>query len=87
MMQGPPSTSSFVERELMDPHNVMESGSTINGLRDSSIDSSLDFLKQPVDMGVRGPVMPRNPALSSRSSCAHWLVARRRSWRLRTMVA
>jgi len=52
MFSGPPSTASFVERELMDPHNIMESGSTLNGLRDQSLDSTLDFLKQPVDMGT-----------------------------------
>merc|ERR1740139_763899 len=52
MFSGPPSTASFVERELMDPHNVMESGSILNGLRDQSLDTTLDFLKQPVDMGT-----------------------------------
>ena len=43
----------------MDPHNVMESGSTLNGLRDQSLDTTLDFLKQPVDMGVRPPAPSR----------------------------
>ena len=59
MFSGPPSTASFMERELMDPHNVMESGSTLNGLRDQSLDTTLDFLKQPVDMGVRPPAPSR----------------------------
>ena len=62
MFSGPPSTASFVERELMDPHNIMESGSTLNGLRDQSLDSTLDFLKQPVDMGVR-PLAPSRPVI------------------------
>merc|ERR1719469_1445953 len=30
----------------------MESGSILNGLRDQSLDTTLDFLKQPVDMGT-----------------------------------
>ena len=59
MFSGPPSTASFMERELMDPHNIMESGSTLNGLRDQSLDTTLDFLKQPVDMGVRPPAPSR----------------------------
>ena len=91
MFSGPPSTASFVERELMDPHNVMESGSILNGLRDQSLDTTLDFLKQPVDMGVRppSPFEARYPALSAQNDLAHWPCAcgRHPSWRLRTMVA
>ena len=91
MFSGPPSTASFVERELMDPHNIMESGSTLNGLRDQSLDSTLDFLKQPVDMGVR-PLAPSRPVIppllpkTTRLTCLV-CVARHPSWRLRTMVA
>ena len=90
MFSGPPSTASFVERELMDPHNIMESGATLNGLRDQSLDTTLDFLKQPVDMGVRPPA-PRGPL--PRLVCAKatrltglFCVARHPSWRLSTMV-
>lgn len=93
MFSGPPSTASFVERELMDPHNIMEhSGGHVNGLRDQSLDTTLDFLKQPVDMGVRPPAPSRTVIPPRICPKATWLtcsvcVARHPSWRLRTMVA
>jgi hypothetical protein len=91
MFSGPPSTASFMERELMDPHNIMESGSTLNGLRDQSLDTTLDFLKQPVDMGVRPPA-PSRPVIPPPSAqhSAHLAIvcaARHPSWRLSTMGA
>jgi len=50
---------SFVDRELMDPHHVMETGAAraaagnrIGGHEASHADSSLDFLKQAVDLGT-----------------------------------
>ena len=91
MFSGPPSTASFMERELMDPHNVMESGSTLNGLRDQSLDTTLDFLKQPVDMGVRPPAPSRPiippPLPDDSADLAFVCAARHPLWRLSTTVA
>jgi 20S proteasome subunit beta 1 len=46
------SDGSFVDRELLDPHHVMEAGSgSLNAPIDASLDF-LNFLKQPVDLGT-----------------------------------
>ena len=88
MMQGPPRDGSFVERELMDPHNIMESSASMG----ASTDGSLDFLKQPVDMGARlylSSLTARLPSRALHEASFHDSPAAGRlpSWQWPMMVA
>ena len=45
--------SRFVDREVLDPHHVMEQSTSSAGAVGAHTEGNLDFLKQAVDLGVR----------------------------------
>ena len=49
--------SRFIDRIVHDPMRVMEtSSSSAHGAVGAHTEGNLDFLKQPVDLGVRAPL-------------------------------
>ena len=68
--------SRFIDRELLDPHHVMQAGPG-QGPVGVHTEGNLDFLKKPVDLGVRRRAsappfssLPDAPCLPARRACA-----------------